>query len=179
MSNRSAEPFAVIIMGVSGCGKSTVGQLLAKRMGVEFIEGDQFHPKENVAKMASGQPLNDQDRLGWLQSLANQLRQAQTSNRSVVLSCSALKESYRDILRTGAPDAWFVHLFASFEVLSERVTSRSHQYMPASLLASQLATLEPPNAGPRVLSYDVAIPAGEIAEKIEKVIWAVRSTLPN
>jgi len=172
MSTHRAQTFAVIIMGVSGCGKSTVGELLAKRLGVDFIEGDLFHPKENVAKMASGQPLNDQDRFGWLHTLADQIKDACSNNKSVVMSCSALKESYRDILRSGAKDVWFVHLFASLEVLSDRVNTRSHQYMPASLLSSQLATLEPPQTGPRVLSYNVTISAEEIVTQIEQALLA-------
>ena len=172
LNSPSPEPFAVIVMGVSGCGKSTVGALLAKRMGIEFIEGDQYHPPENVAKMAAGQPLTDEDRMGWLRTLSDQLKTALTHGKSVVLSCSALKESYRDILRQGAPNAWLLYLHASFEVLNERVTSRTHQYMPASLLMSQLSTLEPPPIAPRVLRHEVTTPALDIAAEVESVILA-------
>lgn len=161
------ELFAVIVMGVSGCGKSTVGELLAKRLGVEFIEGDQYHPVENVAKMAAGEPLTDADRHGWLMTLAEKLAHAQSAKKSVVLSCSALKESYRDILRQGASGAWFVYLSGSFEVLNARVTARNHQYMPASLLQSQLATLEPPKLGGRVLEYEVTKSPVEIVDLVQ------------
>jgi len=172
MNSITSDPIAVIVMGVSGCGKSTVGSLLAARLGVDFIEGDEFHPSENVAKMASGQALTDEDRKGWLQTLSDQLKQAQVNRKSVVLSCSALKESYREILKRGSPKAWIIYLNSSFEVLNERVTQRSHQYMPASLLKSQLATLEPPAPGPRVLSFDVATPAEQIAEQIQDLLRA-------
>jgi len=161
------EFFAVIVMGVSGCGKSTVGELLAKRLGVEFIEGDQYHPVENVAKMAAGEPLTDADRHGWLMTLADKLAYARSTKKSVVLSCSALKESYRDILRQGASDVWFVYLSGSFEVLNARVIARNHQYMPPSLLHSQLATLEPPKAAARVLEYDITKSPAEIVDLVQ------------
>jgi carbohydrate kinase (thermoresistant glucokinase family) len=170
MNSPSPKSFSVIVMGVSGCGKSTVGALLADSLGAQFIEGDQFHPAENVSKMAAGQPLTDEDRYGWLHVLSNQLKLAHNSQRSVVMSCSALKESYRDILRMGAPNVWLVYLHASFDVLNERVTARSHQYMPASLLQSQLATLEPPTKGPRVLSYEVTTPAADIVVAVKTVL---------
>ena len=126
-------------MGVSGCGKSTVGALLAQRLGVEFLDGDEFHPPENVAKMAAGVPLDDADRRPWLERLNAELR----AREDVVLACSALKQSYRDVLAQGV-DCRFVHLRGSIEMIRSRLEARRHRYMPATLLASQFAALEPP-----------------------------------
>jgi gluconokinase len=146
-----------VVMGVSGCGKSTVGQQLAAALGVEFLEGDQFHPPENVARMAAGTPLTDADRQGWLTTLAGRLQEARHAGRGAVLSCSALKRSYRDILRRGAPDSMFVHLAGSRELLDARMSQRTGHYMPASLLDSQLAILEPPAADENARSFDVSM----------------------
>src|SRR5262245_26381976 len=129
-------------MGVSGSGKSTVGALLARSLHVPFLEGDSFHPARNVERMAAGIALTDDDREGWLQSLAQQLRQH--AAQGVVLSCSALKRRYRDVLRSGAPDLALLHLAGSADVLAQRMAARSGHYMPPSLLSSQLDTLEPP-----------------------------------
>ena len=136
----------IVVMGVSGCGKSTVGQRLAQSPGRAFVEGDDFHPPRNVALMAAGTPLADADRAPWLQLLADQLRPRYNAGEGLVLSCSALKRRYRDQLRSGAPGLVFVHLRADAARLAERVSTRSHRYMPASLLPSQLATLEAPVA---------------------------------
>ena len=165
-------------MGVCGCGKSTVGQQLAAALGaglaefVEFVEGDQFHPPENVARMAAGIALTDADRQGWLEVLARQLAAARAAGRTLVLSCSALKRSYRDTLRHGAPDLLFVHLAGSRELLAQRMAARAGHYMPASLLDSQLATLEPPGADENALSFDVALAP-------EAIIAALRASGPT
>jgi carbohydrate kinase (thermoresistant glucokinase family) len=138
----------VIVMGVSGCGKSTIGTLLAQRLGVVFLDADEYHPPENVAKMAAGVPLGDADRRPWLERLNAELR-----NRSdAVLACSALKESYRKVLAQGI-DCRFVHLRGSIELIRSRMTQRQHRYMPASLLESQFATLEAPA---RAIDVDIA-----------------------
>ena len=159
---------AVVVMGVSGCGKSTVGQLLGERLGIDFVEGDQFHSHANIVKMASGNPLTDQDRLEWLELLADMLRQAHSSQRAVVMSCSALKKSYRNILRAGNNNVRFIYLKGTFEVLNKRVSERSHQYMPSSLLNSQLSTLEPPLIEENPLAYDVSLPPEVIVDTILK-----------
>ena len=152
----SASNELTVVMGVCGCGKSTVGQQLAAALGVEFAEGDQFHPPDNVARMAAGTPLTDADRQGWLATLADKLAAAHRDGQGLVLSCSALKRSYRDVLRRGAPGLRFVHLTGNRELLSERMNHRPGHYMPASLLDSQLAILEPPGADENTRSFDVA-----------------------
>ena len=144
-------------MGVSGCGKSTVGTMLADAMGVTFIEGDALHSPHNVELMAAGTALTDADRHGWLQAVAGQLASAAEQSRGVVVSCSALKRIYRDVLRAAAPDLRFVHLHGSPEVLSQRMAVRKQHYMPTSLLQSQLDTLEPPGADEQAVTIDISL----------------------
>ena len=134
---------SVVVMGVSGSGKTTVAVELARRLGWEFTEGDDHHPEANVAKMRSGTPLDDDDRLPWLRRLADWIADREESGRSCVLTCSALKRSYRDLLRAGHESVWFAHVHAPEEVITERVRRRTGHYMPASLVASQYADLEP------------------------------------
>jgi gluconokinase len=145
----------VVVMGVSGSGKSTVGAALAQALRVEFVEGDAFHPPENVARMAAGVALTDTDRAGWLAALAAHI--AQAAPRGVVVSCSALKRAYRDVLRTPAPTR-FVWLDLPRTQLEARLAGRSGHYMPASLLASQLATLEPPLPDEDAIRLDATQP---------------------
>ena len=156
----------IVVMGVSGCGKSTVGAQLAQALGADFIEGDDFHPPRNVALMAAGTPLTDADRQGWLQTLAEKLGAAHADNRGLVLSCSALKRSYRDVLRAPSPGLMFVHLHADAGVLATRVASRAHRYMPASLLASQLAALEVPGPDENAITLDAAEPTERIVQTV-------------
>jgi gluconokinase len=130
-------------MGVSGSGKSTVAAGLAERLGWEFAEGDDFHPAENVAKMRAGIPLDDEDRWPWLRAVADWIGERERAGRSVVVTCSALRRSYRDVLRDGHPSVWFAHVSVDPDLLRDRLGRRTGHYMPASLLDSQLATLEP------------------------------------
>ncbi|AXA93000.1 gluconokinase [Massilia sp. YMA4] len=130
-------------MGVSGCGKSSVGIALAQALGVRFVEGDQYHPAANVAKMAAGIPLTDDDRKEWLHSLQAEISAAAAAGTGLVVSCSALKRRYRDLLRAGDPALRFAHLDGSRELIAARMAARQGHYMPLSLLDSQLATLEP------------------------------------
>jgi len=154
----------VVVMGVSGCGKSTLGQLLASRLGYPFLDADEFHPPENVAKMAAGTPLSDADRRPWLELLNGKLH----AQKSAVLACSALKASYRRILSEGLDDCRFVHLRGSVELIRARLAERKHRYMPASLLDSQFATLEPPVGA---LAVDIANPP---AQCVEDIVTALR-----
>jgi gluconokinase len=142
-------------MGVSGCGKSTVGRQLAQLLGTDFLEGDELHSGQNVARMAAGIALTDEDRQGWLETLAGRLAEARAQGRGLVISCSALKRSYRDILRSGAPDLLLIHLRGDYDLLATRMASRAGHYMPSSLLDSQFATLEPPDAEENALTLDV------------------------
>lgn len=132
-----------VIMGVSGVGKTTLGQALAGKLGVPFVEGDTFHPPANVAKMSAGQPLTDADRAGWLEALAHEIGQARARGDGLVVSCSALKRRYRDRLRQADPDLCFVHLQGAAALIERRLRMRRAHYMPPSLLASQLRDLEP------------------------------------
>jgi gluconokinase len=134
---------SIVVMGVSGSGKSTVAAGLVERLGWEFAEGDDFHPPQNVAKMRAGQPLDDDDRWPWLRLLADWIGEHERDGRSVVVTCSALKQVYRDLLRDGHPSVWFAHVTADPDLLRDRVAGRTGHYMPASLLESQLAALEP------------------------------------
>lgn len=132
----------VIVMGVSGAGKSIVAAALAESTGWTMVEGDDFHSEVNVEKMSSGHPLDDADRWPWLQSIADWIGQQETSGHSSVVTCSALKRAYRDLLRTGHPSVRFCQLDAATSTLQTRMTQRQDHYMPASLLHSQLRTLE-------------------------------------
>lgn len=140
-------------MGVSGSGKSTVAQVLAQRLSLHFVEGDELHPPHNVAAMRAGTPLTDDNRHGWLLAVAAVLASAEADG--VVVSCSALKRSYRDQLRARAPGLLFVHLTGPQHLLAQRLRDRSGHYMPASLLQSQIDTLEPPAEDEGALSFDI------------------------
>ncbi len=141
MPDSTAPAPVVIVMGVSGCGKTTVGKRLAKRLNVPFLDADDFHPPENIAKMQSGQPLQDTDRIPWLDILSKLLQDHQYNG--VVLACSALRQRYRDHLITGLVHARFIYLKGSFDEIYTRMKLRDH-FMPASLLKSQFSTLEEP-----------------------------------
>jgi gluconokinase len=164
-SNHHLHPPLVVVMGVSGSGKSTVGALLAKSLDVEFLEGDTLHPTRNVELMAAGTPLTDGDRRDWLLTIAQRLADARMAQRGLVASCSALKRSYRDLLRTASSDLAFVHVHGDAALLHERMGARAGHFMPASLLTSQLQTLELPGADEGVLTMDAALPAEANAER--------------
>ena len=148
-------PAAIIIMGVSGSGKSTIGALLAERLGWPFADADGFHPPANVAKMASGQPLTDADRWPWLDAIAAHIGAARETGRPVVVACSALRRAYRERLRAGHGDLIFLHLAGAPEVIAERQAARQGHFMPPSLMASQFATLEDTRNEPDALSVSV------------------------
>lgn len=166
-------PLHVVVMGVSGTGKSVIGERIAAGLGATMTEGDSHHPRANIDRMASGTPLTDEDRLPWLRTLAGLLADQHAQGRSSVLACSALRRRYRDLLRGSLPaDAvFFVHLHASSDVLEARMNEREH-FMPASLLRSQLDTLEPLEDDERGTVVDVAPP-------VEQVVATARGALPG
>lgn len=168
------KPLHLVVMGVAGCGKSAVGAALAERLGLPLVEGDDFHPPHNIAKMRQGQPLDDADRAGWLQVLAQQLRQRP---QGAVLACSALKRAYRDILRTGAPELRFVYLRLDPEQARARTAARAGHFYPASLVASQFEALEDPAAEPGVLQLDGMRPVTDLAAAAAD--WARRPSFNN
>jgi gluconokinase len=151
----------IVVMGVSGSGKTTVGEALAERLGWRFIEGDSFHPPQNVAKMSAGIPLDDDDRAPWLKALAVEIARDEAAGRPSVLGCSALKRAYRDILRSGAPRVRFVHVHGDRVVLADRLSHRAGHFFPASLLDSQLAALEPLGPDEDGVVVDVALSTTE------------------
>jgi gluconokinase len=155
----------VVLMGVSGAGKTTLGRRLAERLGMPFIEGDDYHPPANVAKMASGVPLEDEDRWPWLDALNRRLRE----ERDAVVACSALKAAYRARLLAGIADARLVHLHGDKALIAARMSERQHRYMPASLLESQLAILEPPR---EAIVVDVAADAASCVDSIFRALAA-------
>ncbi len=154
-------------MGVSGAGKTTVARLLATRLGWDFVEGDDFHPPANVAKLRRGEPLDDADRAPWLAALRHRIDQLATTGRSAAITCSALKRAYRDVLAAGRPEVAFVWLDAPADRIAARLRRRADHFMPASLLESQLLTLEPPEDALRV---DATRPPAEIVEAIRRAL---------
>ncbi len=159
----------MLVMGVSGVGKTTIGSALARELGWRFIDADRYHPSANVAKMAAGIPLADEDRWPWLETLNRLVKK----EKNAVLACSALKEAYRSRITDGLARFEIVYLHGSFELIRARLAERPHHYMPASLLASQFATLEPPV---RAISVDVAHPAQDC---VRSIMQALQAHIPN
>ena len=155
-----------VVMGVSGSGKSTVGQALAEASGVPYVEGDKFHPEANVAKMSAGVPLTDEDRVGWLLALQAQIRDARQRDAGLVVSCSSLKRRYRDLLREGDPALRFAHLNGPKELIAARMQARVDHYMPTSLLDSQFRDLEPLQADEVGLTLNIELTPAELVAGI-------------
>jgi carbohydrate kinase (thermoresistant glucokinase family) len=155
-----------VVMGVSGCGKSEVGQRLARELGVRFLEGDAYHSAANVAKMAAGIPLDDDDRADWLRTLQAEIALARTQGEGLVLACSALKRRYRDLLRAADPHLRFAHLSGPRELIAQRMLARTAHYMPASLLDSQLRDLEPLQQDEAGVLLDIGKPLQTLTEEI-------------
>lgn len=156
----------IVIMGVSGCGKTTVGQQLADRLGWPFFDGDAFHPAANIDKMSRGIPLNDEDRAGWLAAIADRMRELIAVNQSGVFACSALKQKYRDQLQV-SDQVKFVYLRGDYELIWSRMQQRPGHYMKPNMLASQFEALEEPlNA----LTLDITLPVEQLVERIALVL---------
>jgi gluconokinase len=165
--NGARTGYAVVVMGVSGSGKTTVGVLLAKQLGWPFMEGDRLHPTANVEKMRQAIPLTDADRAPWLDRIGGELKRWAAEGRSGVMTCSALKRAYRDRIRAARPDVRFVYLKGSEALIEGRVAARHHEYMPASLLRSQFDTLQEPTPDEPVVTVDaIGSPDAEVAAVI-------------
>ncbi len=170
MAGSRRKPLHIVVMGVSATGKTTVGEGLAEELSCEFIEGDALHPRANIEKMSAGLPLTDEDRWPWLEAIAALVALRDREGTSTVVTCSALKKTYRDVLRDAAP-TFFVHLEAPFEVLQERMSHRTKHFMPTTLLRSQFDTLEPLDDDEAGAAVDVTPPVDEV---IEEAVNAVR-----
>jgi gluconokinase len=154
-------PCALVVMGVSGSGKSTIADRLAARLGWRYEDGDRFHPPANVAKMSAGRPLTDEDRWPWLQAIADEIDRTCNAREHAVVACSALKRTYRDILVHGRDDVRIVFLDGTQALIAERLAARKGHFMPPGLLASQFKALEPPQPGERpvTVSIDASVEA--------------------
>ena len=165
----------IVVMGVSGAGKSTTGEALARRLGWPFTEGDSFHPPANVEKMHAGIALTDADRAPWLHALAEELATAEARGQSSVMGCSSLKRAYRDILRSGAPCVRFLHVHGTREILTDRLGHREGHFFPAKLLDSQLATLEALGPDEDGVVIDMALPVeAQVDEALRLMGLAVK-----
>lgn len=161
-------PPILVLIGVAGSGKSTIAAALAAQLGWDVGEGDDLHPPENIAKMAAGKPLTDADRVPWLRRVRAWIEERIAAGRPAIITCSALKRAYRDVLRD--PHVVFVHLAASHDVLAARLAARHGHFMPAALLDSQLAVLEPPDADEQVITIDVATsPADQVGRIVAEL----------
>jgi gluconokinase len=159
-------PCALVIMGVSGSGKSTIAEALAKRLDWRFAEGDKFHPASNVAKMSAGQPLTDEDRWPWLQAIADEIDRLCGKGQPVVVACSALKRAYRKVLVHGRDDVRIVFLDGTEALSASRLAARRGHFMPPGLLASQFRTLEPPSADERPVTVSIDATVEAIVDDI-------------
>jgi gluconokinase len=160
-------PCALVVMGVSGSGKSTIADKLAGRIGWRYEDGDKFHPASNVAKMSAGHPLTDEDRWPWLQAIADEIDRACRAGEHVVIACSALKHSYRDVLVHGRNDVRIIYLDGTQKLIADRLARRKGHFMPPDLLTSQFATLEPPGADENPLTVSIDASVDEIVDDIK------------
>ncbi|MGH1476448.1 gluconokinase [Yersinia proxima] len=157
---------SIIVMGVSGSGKTTVGEAVARRIHAKFIDGDDLHPRTNIQKMGSGHPLNDEDRMPWLERLSDAAYSLHHKNETGIIVCSALKRRYRDRLREGNPEMVFLYLKGSFDVIMERLKARSGHFMPTDLLKSQFEALEEPGSEePDVICVDIDADIDEVVQR--------------
>jgi gluconokinase len=161
-------PCALIVMGVSGAGKSTVGEALAAKLGWRYEDGDAFHPESNVAKMRAGHPLTDEDRWPWLRAIADEIDLVCKAGGHVIIACSALRRAYRDVLLHGRKDVRLVYLDGSEPLIEDRLSHRKGHFMPPGLLASQFATLEAPGADEHAVRVSIDAPIAEIVDDVLK-----------
>jgi carbohydrate kinase (thermoresistant glucokinase family) len=169
-AKRLALPVVLVLMGVSGCGKTTVGELLAERLHWPYEEGDALHPPANVAKMAAGHPLDDTDRAPWLAKVADWVDAQLDAGRSGVITCSSLKRSYRALIDRRGAGVEFVYLHGSRELIASRLAGRHGHFMPASLLDSQFVTLEEPGADEPAIRVEIGEPPEAIADDIVQAL---------
>lgn len=160
----------MIMMGAQGTGKSTIGAALAARLNVAFIDGDDLHPVVNKQKMAGGTPLTDEDRVPWLKVIGERIAQERAAGRIVIVACSALKRWYRELLRSNVPDLLFVHLVGDKAILQQRLAGRDHEYMPTTLLDSQLETLEPLAAWEEGVQVDIHRTPEQIVDELQRLL---------
>jgi carbohydrate kinase (thermoresistant glucokinase family) len=167
-----------VIMGVSGSGKTTIGRALARRLGWRFQEGDALHPPENIAKMKAGHPLDDKDRAPWLSAIAAAIDEWRRRGERGVITCSALKRRYRDIIIGDRPDVRLVYLEGSQALIGERIAERHGHFMPASLLDSQFVALEPPAPDEHAIAASVDMPVADTVAQIAAALLP-RDTMPG
>jgi gluconokinase len=172
LAPKTLTPKALVVMGVSSSGKSTIAKALAERLGWRFADGDDFHPKANVEKQRQGQPLTDDDRWPWLQSIADEINRATASGEKIVIACSALKRTYRDLLLHGRDDIRIVYLDGSRELIAKRMAARKNHFMPPTLLDSQFRTLEVPDLDERPIKVS-------IDDDVDSIISAIIRQLPT
>src|SRR5260370_9025871 len=159
-------PCALVVMGVSGPGKSTIADKLAERLRWSYEDGDKFHPASNVAKMSAGQPLTDEDRWPWLQAIADEIDRVCEAGERAVIACSALKHAYRDMLVHGRNDVRIIYLKGTEELIASRLSLRKGHFMPPGLLASQFKTLEPPDMSENPVTVSIDAPVETIVHDI-------------
>jgi gluconokinase/6-phosphogluconolactonase len=179
VNNPTSElPCALVVMGVSGSGKSTIGEALGRRLGWRYEDGDSFHPAANVAKMSAGQPLTDEDRWPWLEAIAAEIERCRQEGQHIIIACSALKKAYRDILVHGRDDIRMVYLNGSHDLVADRLGHRKGHFMPPGLLDSQFATLEAPLADERPITVSIDASVEEIVEHILQQLQPDRTDHP-
>ncbi len=178
-SQAAKRPVIVVVMGVSGSGKTVIGSALAKALGGRFAEGDRFHPPENIRRMSAGLPLRDEDRWGWLDAIATEISEAERRNETLVVACSALKRVYRDRLRLASRNLRFVYLEIGRDVAAARVAARKDHFMPASLVDSQFAALEPPGSDEDALTLDATGDRARLAAIAASALSRSAAALPG
>jgi gluconokinase len=163
---------SMIIMGVQGSGKSTIGAALAERLNIRFIDGDDLHPKANKDKMAAGHPLTDEDRVPWLKTIGETIAEGRASGRVTIVACSALKRWYRELLRSSDPSVVFVHLVGEKGLLADRLAHRDHEFMPTTLLDSQIETLEPLAEWEHGIAVSIEQTPAAIVDEVSRILMA-------